>query len=265
MNKNKKMKAKYGWYAGNFITGFGIIGLSGLLLIFVGLIFSFPFTRVFFIAGLILSILFTWPAMGMIAMNLQIFSAKPDYSYLMQFNAPRVLDCGCGTGRNAIALAKALPPGGHLSGIDIYNSIITGNSLETVERNASIEKVDTISDFRHGSITDIPFDDNSFDIISVQSVLHEIHNSRDLNRALSEVKRVLKNNGLLIIGEWHSMTPRLILYTGFLIFMMATVVFKTKYFWRKIIQKAGMDIVKETDNGGFNIFNCKISRRSMKL
>jgi ubiquinone/menaquinone biosynthesis C-methylase UbiE len=259
MNNKKNMKVQYGWYAGNFMIGCSVIGMFGLAFIVIGIFFSLPFARELFITGLIVSILFVWPVLGMVVMNLRIFSAKANYNYLKRFKAPKVLDCGCGTGRHAIALAKALPQGGHLSGIDIYNTIITGNSLETVRRNACLENVDTITDFSHGSITDIPFKDNSFDIISVQSVLHEIHNSEDLKQALREIKRVLKKDGLLLIGEWHSLTPFLILSMGFLTLMMATVVFKTKYFWRKIIRQAGLEIVREINNRGFIVFNCKAS------
>ncbi len=234
-------------------------GMIGLALIFIGAFVPLPFARVLIIAGIITAILFLWLALGMVIMNLRIFSSRACYDYLKRFKAPKVLDCGCGTGRHAIALAKALPKGGHLAGIDIYNTVITINLLETVKRNARIESVNNITDFKHGSITEIPFKDNSFDIISVQSVLHEIHKPQDLQRALSEIKRVLKKDGLLIIGEWHSLTPFLIFSMGFLTFMMATIVFNTKYFWRKIFRQAGLTIVKEIDNKGFVIFNCKIA------
>ncbi len=259
MKNKKNQQVQYGWYAGNFLIGCGIIGMTGLSLIFISVFIPLAFANILFIAGLITSILFLWPALGMIIMNLRIFSAKAHYDYLKRFKAPKVLDCGCGTGRHAITLAKSLPEGGHLTGIDIYNTVITGNSLETVKRNARLENVDTITDFRHGSVTDIPFKDNTFDIISVQSVLHEIHNQRDLQQALHEIKRVLKKDGLLLIGEWHSLTPFLILSMGFLTLMMATIVFKTKYFWRKKIRQAGLTIVKEINNKGFIIFNCKIA------
>jgi ubiquinone/menaquinone biosynthesis C-methylase UbiE len=257
MNNNKKQKVQYGWYAGNFMIGCGVIGIVGLALFFTGVFAPLPFARALTVTGGIMALLFLWPAAGMIVMNLRIFRNKARYDYLKRFKAPRVLDCGCGTGRHAIALAKALPERGHLTGIDIYNTVITGNSLETVRRNACLENVERITEFTHGSITDIPFKDNSFDIISVQSVLHEMHNRQDLERALSEIRRVLKKDGLLVIGEWHSLTPYLIFSMGFLTLMMATVVFKTKHFWRRTIRQAGLKIVREINSRGFIIFNCR--------
>jgi ubiquinone/menaquinone biosynthesis C-methylase UbiE len=197
--------------------------------------------------------------LGMIIMNVNIFSTAPQYDFLEKFIAPKVLDCGCGTGRHALALARALSEGGHLTGIDIYNNVITGNSLETVRRNARLEKVDAITDFQDGSITEIPFKDNSFDIISVQSVLHEIHEQEDLKKALHELKRVVKKDGLLVIGEWHSLTPYLIFSMGILSLMMSTFVFKTKYYWRKRLQHEGISIVEETNINGFIRFQCKIA------
>jgi ubiquinone/menaquinone biosynthesis C-methylase UbiE len=259
MNNKKNQRVQYGWYAGNFLIGCGIIGTIGLVLVFIGFLLPLPFARTLLTAGIIISILFLWPALGMIIMNLRIFSSKARYDYLKRFKAPKVLDCGCGTGRHAIALAKALPEGGRLTGIDIYNTVITGNSLATVRRNARLENVEKLTDFRQGSITDIPFKDNSFDIISVQSVLHEIHNPDELSQAFREMKRVLKKNGLLCIGEWHSLTPFLIFSMGFLTLMMTTIVFKTKYFWRQKIHQAGLTIVKESNNKGFIVFHCRPS------
>ena len=87
-----------------------------------------------------------------------------------------------------------------------------------------------------GDAHSLPFKDNSFDIISVQSVLHEIHEKQDLKKALHELKRVIKKDGLLIIGEWHSLTPHLVFSMGILSLMMSTIVFKTKYYCRNRIQ-----------------------------
>jgi SAM-dependent methyltransferase len=259
MSQNKAEKPQYGWYGGNFVKGIAVLGLAGLLLLAGGFIILSPFSNLLLITGLALCILFLWPTIGLIVMNLWIFSKKGEenYNFLKRFSKPKVLDCGCGTGRHAIELAKYLPPGGHLTGIDIYNNIISGNSLERVKRNAELEGVESVTDFQHGSITDIPFSNEQFDIISIQSVLHELHGSGDMEKALSEVKRVLKKDGLLTIGEWHVFSMFLLLTMGVMIIMMALFVFKSKNYWRKRIASNGFRIGREINHNGFIIFSCQ--------
>lgn len=67
----------------------------------------------------------------------------------------RVLDIGCGTGSVAIAAARR---GADVSGLDI-----TPAMLEDAAENAAIAGVDSI-DWHEGTATDLPFDDDTFDV-----------------------------------------------------------------------------------------------------
>lgn len=51
---------------------------------------------------------------------------------------------------------------------------------------------------KQGSAYSIPLDDQSVDVLIILEVLQHI---RDIDKALSEIRRVLKDNGILIIGE----------------------------------------------------------------
>jgi ubiquinone/menaquinone biosynthesis C-methylase UbiE len=68
------------------------------------------------------------------------------------------------------------------------------------------QKADNIQ-FRHGSILDLPFEDNSFNCVLEQNVLHHVvgnsvkANKQNLTRALSECVRVLKPGGKLLLIE----------------------------------------------------------------
>lgn len=228
----------------------------GLVVFLLGFFFNYPLNIIFWIIGTVVGIVFLWPALGLTAMNLWIPRQISQYDFMREFNAPQLLDCGCGTGRHAIQMAKQLPQGGFLVGIDIYDAIaISGSSLECVKRNAELEGVATITNFQKGSITDIPFDDRRFDIVSVMSVLHEIHDSNDKEKAFREIYRVLKDDGLLFMGEWNRNSLNLIFFTGIFAF-----VFKPKIYWEMQLQDNGFKIYKTQDFSGFiNFFARKNS------
>lgn len=91
-----------------------------------------------------------------------------------------------------------------LNRFDSKNKVIlnagSGGNLSAKGKIINLDIVeDNIKQFENyivASVTDIPLDDNSVDIIiCVGSVL----NYTDAKRTLSEFKRVLKNNGLLIL------------------------------------------------------------------
>ena len=251
--KTKNEKPKYGWYVGKIIAYLAVIGGAGLALLIGGFFNSYPLNLIFWVIGCTISILFLWPALGLTAMNLWIPRRIPQYDFMREFKAPQVLDCGCGTGRHAIQIAKQLPQGGFLEGIDIYDErAISGSSLERVKRNATLEGVANLTNFQKGSITDIPFEDQRFNIVSILSVLHEIHDNADKEKVYREIRRVLKDDGLLFMGEWNRNSLNLILFTGIFAF-----VFKPKIFWEMQIKDHGFEIIKKQDVSGFIDFFAK--------
>ena len=166
---------------------------------------------------------------------------------------PEILDVGCGTGRTAIRIAKALKNGGHLFGIDIYSKFaISGNDLDTVEKNARIENVEEKTTFQYGSVTNIPFNENRFDIVNVSSVLHEVHDCNEQMRAIRELYRVLKPGGLLFLGEWNRKSWQSIAFCG-----LCCLVFKKKEYWDKLLKQNSFKMIKYENVAGFGIFTTK--------
>jgi len=249
-------KAKYGWYVKNLILTFIIVGLFGLAAFIIGLILLGMLGVILSIIGITLMVLFLWPGLGLAAMN--IILGKKDsevwgMDILSKIQSPSVLDIGCGTGRTAIKIAKSLPKGGHLNGIDIYNvNAISGNSLETVNRNAELEGVSDKSTFQYGSATEIPFEDNKFNIVNLSSVLHEVHDYEDKEKSMKEIHRVLKPKGFLIIGEWNRYSWQLILYSGIL-----CMVFQRRKYWDDLIRKHGFTILKYENFWGYGQFTAQ--------
>lgn len=89
----------------------------------------------------------------------------------------RVLDVGCGTG-----IVHDLYPNLDIFGIDVSSGMLKHHK----------------GDHWLASATDIPFADNMFDSVVCRSVLHHIP---ETEKALSEIKRVLKPNGRFVCWE----------------------------------------------------------------
>ena len=96
-----------------------------------------------------------------------------------------ILDLGCGTG----ILEAELDPKkfSNITGVDLSEKMI----------NLASEKVKGAA-FLAADGEHLPFKDNSFDIIICSSTLHHFP---DLSPILQELKRVLKEHGLIIIRE----------------------------------------------------------------
>ena len=69
----------------------------------------------------------------------------------------RGLDAGCGIGLQALLLAEAVGPAGHVTGLDLSPAFI--RYAEKVVKTAGLS--DRIS-FREGDLNKLPFDDDSF-------------------------------------------------------------------------------------------------------
>lgn len=94
----------------------------------------------------------------------------------------RVLDIGCGSG-NFLAKLKAL-------GWDVYG--IDPSSIAV-----KIAKGRDLKNIQQGVIGAVKFPDNFFDVVTMFHVFEHIPNPR---KVLSEIKRILKPGGFLIIG-----------------------------------------------------------------
>ena len=67
--------------------------------------------------------------------------------------------------------------------------------------NARIEGVADRAEFRTGNVLAIPFDDESFDVVTSVSVINNLHNDEDKLKALEEIHRVLRSGGKFLLLE----------------------------------------------------------------
>jgi len=252
-------KPKYGWYVKNLIIGFNIVGLIGLTSFIFGFLIDGIVQIILIISGVAVVLVFLWPGIGMIMMHLLLLRKMPKIDLMARMKAldeidnPQILDAGCGTGRTAIRIAKALKNGGHLFGIDIYSKFaIPGNTLDTVQNNARIEKVEDKTTFQYGSATDIPFEENRFDIVNASSVLHEVHKANGKNRAMQELYRVLRPGGYLYLSEWNRKSWQCIAFCG-----LCCYVFKKKEYWDKLMKENNLKDITYENITGFGIFTAR--------
>ena len=120
-------------------------------------------------------------------------SAETYAVHLMPHLKPglRVLDFGCGPGTISVGLARAVEPG-EVHGIDMEESQIG------LARAAAAAGGHGNATFHVGDVTELPFEDNSFDAAHCHAVLMHVPDTRAV---LSEVMRVLKPGGVIASRE----------------------------------------------------------------
>ena len=109
----------------------------------------------------------------------------------------RGLDAGCGVGLQALSLAEAVGPGGHVTGLDMSPEML--RYAEEIVASAGLSG--RIS-FREGNVNQLPFADGSFDWVwSADCVGYPVG---DLPHVLKELMRVTRPGGCIAILAWSS-------------------------------------------------------------
>ena len=122
---------------------------------------------------------------------------KEDYPYisseLEKEEYHDLLDCGCGTGP-MISLLYEKDPLKHYTGLDLTPRMIE------VGKGKNLEGVDWIV----GDCENLPFADNSFDVIICSNSFHHYPNPQ---KFFDSVKRVLRPGGRLILQDYTAPKP----------------------------------------------------------
>ena len=110
---------------------------------------------------------------------------------LSNIEGGNVLDIGCGSGQFTEILVESLGSFDSLTGIDVDEESLSearkkfpGKAFRFLEANSR----------------ELPFVDESFDLVAMSNALHHVENTE---ATLSEMKRVLKTGGKLLINEMH--------------------------------------------------------------
>ncbi len=110
----------------------------------------------------------------------------------------RLLEIGCGTGENALDLARRVLPGGTVAGIDASVTMIS-------EARSNAAKAGLPIDLRVGDAHALDFPDGQFDAVAAERVLQHVG---DPARAVAEMARVCRPGGRVVVSEpdWGTLT-----------------------------------------------------------
>lgn len=98
----------------------------------------------------------------------------------------RVLEIGLGQGADGEQIVRR---GGIYSGVDLTDESVKRVKMRFELRQLSFERIE------QASALELPFDDDSFDIVYSHGVLHHIP---EIKKAQAEIARVLKHDGKLV-------------------------------------------------------------------
>ncbi|WP_079509557.1 demethylmenaquinone methyltransferase [Mesobacillus jeotgali] len=114
---------------------------------------------------------------------------------MKKMNVPagaHALDVCCGTADWTIALAEAVGKDGKVTGLDFSQ-----NMLKIGEEKIQARGLDQAT-LIHGNAMELPFEDNSFDYVTIGFGLRNVP---DYNQVLREMHRVLKPGGMAVCLE----------------------------------------------------------------
>lgn len=102
----------------------------------------------------------------------------------------RVLDAGCGYGRNLVYLLR--------QGTEIFAVDVNANAVDHVRRlSKSLETGLPDQNFQVSPIEQMPFPDGFADVVICNSVLHFVRDDEQFLKMVAELWRVLRPGGLL--------------------------------------------------------------------
>ena len=137
-------------------------------------------------------------------------------------NGKKVLEIATGPGLFAKNVAE--------SAAEMIATDFSEGMILQAEKNADIPNLK----FEVADATNLPYEDFSFDVVIVSNALHAIP---DLDKAMSEIARVLKSDGILIAPQFIHLGPGI----------------KRKFF-SSILKMAGIKFYNEWTDSGFADF-----------
>jgi len=116
---------------------------------------------------------------------------KKVIDFVMQTHPKTALDIATGTGDLAISFAEAGVP--KVVGLDLSDGMLNVGRKKIIEK-----KLDKLIEMIQGDAEDLPFDNDSFDAITVA---FGVRNFETLENGLKEILRVLKPGGVFVVLE----------------------------------------------------------------
>lgn len=171
-------------------------------------------------------------------------------------NRDRILDLCCGTGTLTILLTRLLYKDCKFIGVDLSSGQIAKARKKNRHPNLKFSKMDA---------NELKFSDDYLDHVVISAALHEMKKNQRVN-VLSEIYRVLKKGGTLLIFEHHepSKISLRILYNFYLGFIekIASHSFEMQRNILKELKTTRFKILKQTPIKKFlNFFQIILSKK----
>ena len=131
-----------------------------------------------------------------LSMGIDIRWRKKAVKYLKKSHPKQILDVATGTGDFAIENLKLNPD--KVTGIDISEGMLNVGR-EKIAKKGLENKIELLQ----GDSENLPFEDNKFDAVTVA---FGVRNFENLEKGLSEIHRVLKPEGKLVVLEFSKPT-----------------------------------------------------------
>ncbi|MEY2905486.1 MAG: hypothetical protein RJA52_1502 [Bacteroidota bacterium] len=128
-----------------------------------------------------------------LSLGIDIIWRKRAIQFIPMKTDLKILDIATGTADLALQINKNFP-NSSITGVDISE-----NMLEVGRKKIAGKNLSNDIQLQYGDSENLPFSDQSFDIVSVA---FGVRNFENLELGLSEMKRVLKNGGRVIVLEF---------------------------------------------------------------
>ena len=117
-----------------------------------------------------------------------------DFAAQYMRDGDRLLDVGCGLGYALRQYASRFAV--EAVGLDYAENMVAMARKRTAELASDVDIT-----FRQGSVTELPFGDGEFDVVTSHRCLMALLDWEKQKKALQELARVLKPNGMLVLME----------------------------------------------------------------
>jgi demethylmenaquinone methyltransferase/2-methoxy-6-polyprenyl-1,4-benzoquinol methylase len=186
-------------------------------------------------------------------LGLDLYWRKKVTSFAPKKEQIHLLDCATGTGDQLFSFLKHVPSTTKAIGVDL-----SAQMLEQARNKRQKKLFSAEIEFQEASILALPFEENSFDVVTIA---FGIRNVTDVPACLREILRVLKPGGRALILE--TSTPKAFpvkhlhsFYLKYLLPLIGHWVSKKGYAYRYLHQTAttfpcGKEFCQEMEKAGF--------------
>jgi arsenite methyltransferase len=182
------------------------LSLGGVALVVAGIIFvalGFDVENSLALAGLCMMLAAAWMLISSLWLKAMVMRSMLDERNWRGDEV--VLDVGSGKGLVAIEAAKRALEG-RVYAIDLWSrDDLSSNGPEALLANARLARVDRRIAISTGDARKLPYADRTFDVATSMTAIHNIRDLQGRQAAISEIWRVTKPGGqILIFDIWYA-------------------------------------------------------------